>query len=103
MISTCDPIWDRSPLLYHASICPEISFPNHNPFFPSFVSSNGNSGGKSANPPALCQWSEVPNHPGLVCCLTQTTSIPVLLMVEPDRISIQEIKTLPAKAKVCYS
>ncbi|XP_033643062.1 E3 ubiquitin-protein ligase UBR4-like [Asterias rubens] len=68
--------------------------------FPITLKSNGNSGGKSANPPALCQWSEVPNHPGLVCCLTQTTSIPVLLMVEPDRISIQEIKTLPAKAKV---
>ncbi|XP_022084216.1 E3 ubiquitin-protein ligase UBR4-like isoform X1 [Acanthaster planci] len=68
--------------------------------FPITLKSNGSSGGKATNPPALCQWSEVSNHPGLVCCLTQTTSIPVLLMVEPDCIRIQEIKTLPAKAKV---
>ena len=39
-------------------------------------------------------------HPGLVCCLTQSNSIPVVMMVEPDRIRVQEIKTLPAKAKV---
>lgn len=50
--------------------------------------------------PALCQWSEVMNHPGLVCCVQQTTGIPLVIMVKPDTFLIQEIKTLPAKAKV---
>lgn len=59
-----------------------------------------NNGGKSGNPPPLCQWNEVPMHPGLVCCLTQANSIPVVLMIEPDKIRVQEIKTLPAKSKV---
>ncbi|XP_033099816.1 E3 ubiquitin-protein ligase UBR4-like [Anneissia japonica] len=57
-------------------------------------------GGNKSNPPALCQWSEVVNHPGLVCALTQTSSIPVILMVEPERVMVQEVKALPAKAKV---
>ena len=66
-----------------------------------FVIYSGNGSGKgNNNPPALCQWNEVLTHPGLVCCLTQTTSIPVILMIEPDKIRVQEIKTLPAKAKV---
>ncbi|XP_071821604.1 E3 ubiquitin-protein ligase UBR4-like isoform X2 [Apostichopus japonicus] len=59
-----------------------------------------NNGGKSGNPPPLCQWNEVPMHPGLVCALTQANSIPVVLMMEPDKIRVQEIKTLPAKSKV---
>lgn len=45
------------------------------------------------------------NHPGLVCCVQQTTGIPLVIMVKPDTFLIQEIKTLPAKAKVsllCY-
>lgn len=50
--------------------------------------------------PALCQWSEVMNHPGLVCCVQQTTGIPLVIMVKPDNFLVQEIKTLPAKAKV---
>lgn len=41
------------------------------------------------------------NHPGLVCCVQQTTGIPLVIMVKPDTFLIQEIKTLPAKAKVC--
>lgn len=52
--------------------------------------------------PALCQWSEVMNHPGLVCCVQQTTGIPLVIMVKPDTFLIQEIKTLPAKAKVRF-
>ncbi|XP_071948294.1 E3 ubiquitin-protein ligase UBR4-like isoform X1 [Antedon mediterranea] len=66
---------------------------------PFAVALKGNGGAKS-NPPALCQWSEVVNHPGLICALTQTSSIPVILMVEPGRIMVQEVKALPAKAKV---
>lgn len=64
---------------------------------PALFSSNG---GSSKVSPALCQWSEVMNHPGLVCCVQQTTGIPLVIMVKPDTFLIQEIKTLPAKAKV---
>lgn len=64
---------------------------------PALFSSNGSSSKMS---PALCQWSEVMNHPGLVCCVQQTTGIPLVIMVKPDTFLIQEIKTLPAKAKV---
>ncbi|XP_072282665.1 E3 ubiquitin-protein ligase UBR4 isoform X6 [Pyxicephalus adspersus] len=58
------------------------------------------SNGGSKTTPALCQWSEVMNHPGLVCCVQQTTGIPLVVMVKPDSFLIQEIKTLPAKAKI---
>ncbi|XP_010831144.1 PREDICTED: E3 ubiquitin-protein ligase UBR4-like, partial [Bison bison bison] len=40
------------------------------------------------------------NHPGLVCCVQQTTGVPLVVMVKPDTFLIQEIKTLPAKAKI---
>lgn len=43
---------------------------------------------------------EVANHPGLVCCMTQSSNTPVILMVKPDSILVQEIKVLPAKAKI---
>ena len=32
--------------------------------------------------------------------MTQTTNNPVILMLKPDSILVQEIKVLPAKAKV---
>lgn len=63
-----------------------------------FVVCSSNGGSKTS--PALCQWSEVMNHPGLVCCVQQTTGVPLVVMVKPDTFLIQEIKTLPAKAKV---
>lgn len=66
-----------------------------------FVSHSSNGGSKTS--PALCQWSEVMNHPGLVCCVQQTTGVPLVVMVKPDTFLIQEIKTLPAKAKVSQS
>lgn len=64
----------------------------------SFIVCSSNGGSKTS--PALCQWSEVMNHPGLVCCVQQTTGVPLVVMVKPDTFLIQEIKTLPAKAKV---
>lgn len=64
------------------------------------LSRRSSNGGSSKMSPALCQWSEVMNHPGLVCCVQQTTGIPLVVMVKPDTFLIQEIKTLPAKAKV---
>uniref|UniRef100_M4AWS3 Ubiquitin protein ligase E3 component n-recognin 4 n=1 Tax=Xiphophorus maculatus TaxID=8083 RepID=M4AWS3_XIPMA len=64
------------------------------------INIKGSNGGSSKLSPALCQWSEVMNHPGLVCCVQQTTGIPLVIMVKPDTFLIQEIKTLPAKAKI---
>eukprot|EP00095_Tigriopus_kingsejongensis_P009320 maker-scaffold486_size158769-snap-gene-0.26 protein:Tk09320 transcript:maker-scaffold486_size158769-snap-gene-0.26-mRNA-1 annotation:"e3 ubiquitin-protein ligase ubr4" len=54
---------------------------------------------KSATPQPLCQWSEVPNHPGLITAFQQSSNIPVILMVRPDILSIQEIK-VGSKSKV---
>lgn len=67
----------------------------------AFRSYSSNGGSKTS--PALCQWSEVMNHPGLVCCVQQTTGVPLVMMVKPDTFLIQEIKTLPAKAKVSFA
>ncbi|TWW56459.1 E3 ubiquitin-protein ligase UBR4 [Takifugu flavidus] len=64
------------------------------------INVKGSNGGSSKMSPALCQWSEVMNHPGLVCCVQQTTGIPLVIMLKPDTFLVQEIKTLPAKAKI---
>uniref|UniRef100_UPI00358DF698 E3 ubiquitin-protein ligase UBR4 n=1 Tax=Myxine glutinosa TaxID=7769 RepID=UPI00358DF698 len=61
-------------------------------------SSNGGSGSKT--PPVLCQWAEVPGHPGLLCCVQQATGTPVIIMVRPETFLLQEIRALPAKAKI---
>ncbi|XP_032676900.1 protein purity of essence isoform X4 [Odontomachus brunneus] len=63
---------------------------------------NKTNGNKSNNnqPQPLCQWSEVANHPGLVCSIMQTSNNPVILMIKPDTIMIQEIKVVPVKAKI---
>ncbi|KAK3907858.1 E3 ubiquitin-protein ligase UBR4, partial [Frankliniella fusca] len=63
------------------------------------TSGASNGGNKTASQP-LCQWSEVPNHPGLVCSLLQSSNNPVILMIKPDSILVQEIKVVPAKAKI---
>lgn len=65
------------------------------------LQSNKSNGNKSNNnqPQPLCQWSEVANHPGLVCSVLQTSNNPVILMVKPDVILVQEIKVVP-KAKI---
>ena len=53
------------------------------------VTFKSNSGGnKSSQSAALCQWSEVPQHPGLVCCLTHTSGVPVVLMIKPHQILV---------------
>ncbi|XP_074655636.1 E3 ubiquitin-protein ligase UBR4-like [Tubulanus polymorphus] len=64
----------------------------------NFKSTNGNS--KAGGNQALVQWMEVAGHPGLVCCMTQLTNNPVVMMIKPDAIVLQEIKILPAKAKI---
>ncbi|ENN72389.1 hypothetical protein YQE_11024, partial [Dendroctonus ponderosae] len=52
------------------------------------------------NPQPLCQWMEIPNHPGLICCAMQSSNQPVVLMLKPDSILIQEVKVVPAKSKI---
>ena len=46
------------------------------------------SNGNKAAPATLCQWSEVLQHPGLVLCLTHTTGLPIMLMLESRNISV---------------
>ena len=46
------------------------------------------SSGNKNSQPALCQWSEVQQHPGLLCCLTHSGGVPVVMMVKPDQIQV---------------
>ena len=66
------------------------------------VCSNGTSAagdGKTSGSP-LTQWTEVQNHPGLICALSQNTSNPCVFMVKPNCIQVHELKAPPNKAKV---
>ncbi|XP_072386468.1 E3 ubiquitin-protein ligase UBR4 [Diabrotica undecimpunctata] len=63
------------------------------------TTSKSNGSKNSANQP-LCQWTEIPNHPGLICCAMQSNNNPVILMLKPDTILIQEIRVVPAKSKI---
>ena len=47
----------------------------------------------------LCGWGEVPDHPGLVTAVLQSTGNPVIVMVEPEKIISQEIK-VGTKSKI---
>ncbi|XP_061716898.1 protein purity of essence isoform X2 [Cydia pomonella] len=60
----------------------------------------GRGGGKQGGVQALCQWAEVPGHPGLVTAVLQASNNPVVLMLTPYNIFVQEIKVIPAKAKI---
>lgn len=53
----------------------------------------------------LCNWSEIPSHPGLVMSMSLLSNNPVILMLLPDKIYYQEIKLVnnqgaPSKAKI---
>ncbi|XP_074029001.1 E3 ubiquitin-protein ligase-like protein poe [Leptinotarsa decemlineata] len=61
--------------------------------------SKSNGSRNSTNQP-LCQWTEIPNHPGLICCAMQSSNNPVILMLKPDTFMIQEIKVVPSKSKI---
>lgn len=63
---------------------------------------NGTTKGSNSTQP-LVQWSEVPGHTGLMYSMTQTSNNPVVLMIQLDSIMVQEIKVVPAKAKVLHS
>lgn len=36
------------------------------------------------NAQALCQWTEIMGHPGLICAMQQNTNNPVILMLKPE-------------------
>ncbi|GFN91871.1 E3 ubiquitin-protein ligase ubr4 [Plakobranchus ocellatus] len=57
-------------------------------------------GAKAGNSQPLVSWSEVPGHTGLLYCMVQSTNNPIVLMVKPDVIMLQEIKVQPSKAKI---
>lgn len=52
----------------------------------------GRGSGKQAGAQSLCQWAEVPGHPGLVTAVMQASNNPVVLMLTPTNIFVQEIK-----------
>ncbi|XP_077538894.1 E3 ubiquitin-protein ligase-like protein poe isoform X3 [Haemaphysalis longicornis] len=60
----------------------------------------GNSSSSKPTPQPLCQWSEVPNHPGLILALMQFSNNPLVLMIKPGTVLVQEIKILTAKSKI---
>lgn len=66
----------------------------------TLTSSSKSNGGKSPAPQPLCQWTEIPNHPGLICAVMQSSNNPVVLMLRPDTLSIQEVKVTPSKSKI---
>lgn len=53
---------------------------------------SGRGGGKQGGVQSLCQWAEVPGHPGLVTAVMQASNNPVVLMLTPTNIYVQEIK-----------
>ncbi|RWS17081.1 E3 ubiquitin-protein ligase UBR4-like protein [Dinothrombium tinctorium] len=80
-----------------------------NLFLIEMKSSNGSpsnsNGSKSSSkdasvPQPLCQWSEVPGHPGLVLAMCQQSNNPVVFMIKPSVIVVQKIKFLNIKAKI---
>lgn len=52
----------------------------------------GGRSGKQGGAQSLCQWAEVPGHPGLVTAVMQVSNNPVVLMLTPNSIAVQEIK-----------
>lgn len=49
-------------------------------------------GGRNKGAQSLCQWQEVPGHPGLITAVLQASNNPVVLMLKPGSIAMQEIK-----------
>ena len=56
-------------------------------------------GSKNSSTQPLCGWNEISGHPGLVTAVLQQAGNPVLLMVEPEKCIMQEIK-MGTKAKI---
>ncbi|ALC38729.1 poe [Drosophila busckii] len=48
----------------------------------------------------LVQWTEVPGHAGLIYANMQTSNNPIILMLTPENIYMQEIKAQSAKSRI---
>lgn len=48
----------------------------------------------------LVQWTEVAGHPGLIYAHMQTSNNPIILMLTPELIYMQEIKAQSAKSRI---
>jgi E3 ubiquitin-protein ligase UBR4 len=73
--------------------------------FPLHSSSTTGTNKSTGVQQALCNWSEIAGHPGLVLSMTLLSNNPVVLMILPDKIYLQEIKLVnnqggPSKAKI---
>ncbi|KAJ8985586.1 hypothetical protein NQ317_015077 [Molorchus minor] len=78
--------------------CLPLVFPINLP--PTNNSTSKSNGSRNSSAQPLCQWTEIPNHPGLVCCAMQSSNNPVILMLKPDSILIQEVRVVPSKSKI---
>ncbi|XP_056641011.1 E3 ubiquitin-protein ligase UBR4 isoform X2 [Diorhabda sublineata] len=87
-VSPMNPSSNSLPLVF------PINLPQNN------NSTSKSNGSKNSSAQPLCQWTEIPNHPGLICCAIQSNNNPVILMIKPDTIMIQEIRVVPAKSKI---
>ncbi|XP_026807089.1 E3 ubiquitin-protein ligase UBR4 isoform X1 [Rhopalosiphum maidis] len=69
---------------------------------PSAKNKNNINQTSTSTPPTqpMWQWSEVPGHPGLVCAILQSSNTPVVFMITPKVISLQEIKLAQTKTKI---
>ena len=91
--------------------CPSSGFGSSSLAAPTLSTSSGaaNSSGSNKNSSStnntassnqpLCQWSEIQGHPGLITAFFQTSNNPVVIMVRPNSIQVQEIK-IGSKAKI---
>ena len=56
-------------------------------------------GTSKPGPQVVTGWGEVPGHPGLITAVLQQVGNPLILMVEPEKNTVQEIK-VGTKAKI---
>lgn len=49
---------------------------------------------------ALCQWSEIQSHPGLILAMTHLSNNPIAIMLMPNKIYYQEIRLPASKSKI---
>jgi E3 ubiquitin-protein ligase UBR4 len=63
------------------------------------ASTNGNNKSTSTYH-TLCAWSEIAHHPGLIYTMTQMTNNPVVLMITPSTVRLNEIKMAIKTTKI---
>lgn len=67
---------------------------------PLHTSPSPKTGTKTPPQQPLVQWTEIIGHPGLICAMMQTSNHPVIFMIKPDGVMMQEIKAYCSKAKI---